>query len=123
MCGRESELNILIASILKLAKEQLIGRIIKFVDEWHGEELKILQCIQGKEKGKVMEIEREDTIIVTHPDPACQFIADKTEWFEDYIVNDYDIIHDWHSEDMDNNRKEVKKLGRSFSYVFNTFFK
>lgn len=82
------------------------------MDEWHGDELKIPQCFKGKEKGNIMGMDREATIILTHPSPVIHFIAVSADWFELYIVNDLGLIHDCYIAEILQNWTEVKMLGR-----------
>lgn len=90
--------------------------IIKLVHEWNGEELKIPKFLQVNAKEEVMGMEFEATVVWTQTSSVRHFIADVAEWFEDYIANDYGIIHHFYLAEIVKNRKEENMLGEAYSY-------
>lgn len=58
---------------------------------WHSEALKIPECVEGNEKEKIVGIDREAAILLTHTSCPTSF-AVRADWFEEFIGSLFGII-------------------------------
>lgn len=112
--GRQKEFNKMFSKYVKVATDQLIGKIRKFVEEWAPEELEVPECDVGEEEQSFREMEREATIVVTTSSPKKHFIAVKSKWFCQYIGVECGIIHDCYIAEISSDWKSVDKLGNPY---------
>ena len=112
--GRQKEFNRMFSMYLKVASEQLVGKIRKFVESWEPHELEVPECEVGEEEEHFRNMERDATVIVTTIAPRKHFIAVKSEWYCKYIGMECGIIHDCYIAEISSDWKSVEKLGNEY---------